>query len=171
MSAGAIREAINKITGNHMVDKVYCIEATVTSVNATARTCGCDVVTGRISSTFDDVRLMAVTDDGFLIIPTIGSNVSIIFSDFTYPYVSQYSGIDKIIFRGGDLGGIVKVVALTAKLNKLENLLNDLVIKYNVHVHPVIAVGSPSGLTVAIETGSLTPTVRLDIENTNITHG
>jgi hypothetical protein len=171
MSAGAIREAINKITGNHMADRVYAVDGIVLSVNPIARVCSCEIVNGRTNAIFDEVRLMANVDDGFLISPTVGSNVTIIFSDFTLPYIAQYSGIDKIIFRGGDLGGLVKVEALTTKLNNLENKVNSLLGKYNIHVHPVIAVGSLSGVTPLVESGILTPTIRLEIENSNISHG
>lgn len=171
MSDRSIRDAVNQIAGNHLADKVYAVNAIVNSVDESARTCVCQVVSGKANNIIPDVRLMASADDGFLVIPTIDSNVCIIISDYTDPYITQYSGIDKIIFRGGDLGGIVKVDPLTTKLNNLENLVNDLVVKYNSHVHPVVATGSPSGPVSVQETTVLTLTDRTEIENKNITHG
>lgn len=166
-----IREAVEKMSGTHLADKVYSIEAAVNSVDAKARTCVCTVVSGRANNTFYDVKLMSSVDDGFLIIPTVGSTVNIILSDYTDPYISQYSGIDSIIFRGGDLGGMVKVITLTAKLNNVENKVNDLITKFAAHVHPVIAVGSPTGPNATPVIGVLVPTQQTEIENKNITHG
>jgi hypothetical protein len=114
---------------------------------------------------------MASVDDGFLIQPEIESTVSVILSDFGEPYISQYSGIDKITFRGGDLGGLVKVAELTEKINNLENALNALFLKFNAHTHNVISVGAPSGPSILQETNNLVPTQRNEIENINITHG
>lgn len=73
----------------------------------------------------------------------------------------------------GSLGGLVEVANLTTKLNNLENLVNDLISKYNIHTH-ILTLSSGTGTaapTVSLETGTLTPTVRGDIENTHITHG
>jgi hypothetical protein len=67
---------------------------------------------------------------------------------------------------------VVKVIELTEKLNNLEQLLNDLVTKYNSHTHSGVSTGGGmSGVTTALETGTLTPTQRSEIENEQITHG
>ena len=73
-------------------------------------------------------------------------------------------------FNDGSLGGMVKVAALTAKLNNLENIVNDLVAKYNTHTH-ILTLTSGTGTaapTVTEETGTLTPTEQSDIENTAV---
>ena len=171
MSDRSIREAISILAGTHKMDKVYSVTAEVISINITARTCVCIQISGSASTTINDVLIMASVDDGFLIIPTVGSTVHIITSEGMEPYISQYSAIDKIIFRGGDLGGLVMIQPLINKLNTLENKLNDLMIKYNAHVHPVVSVGAPTGPCSILETGPLTPTILNDLENKNITHG
>ncbi len=74
-------------------------------------------------------------------------------------------------FNDGSLGGLVKVIQLTQKLNNLENLVNDLIAKYNSHTH-ILTLSSGTGTaapTATTETQTLTPTQRGDIENTKIT--
>lgn len=76
----------------------------------------------------------------------------------------------QVTVHGGKLGGVPKVIELTQKLNNLENLVNNLITLYNTHVHPVTAVGSPTGVTSELETGSLTPTEQKEIEDETFTH-
>jgi len=166
-----IKDAINILTGNNLSDRLYFIDAEVKTVDEQARTCVVIALSGKVGNEFT-ARLMASVDDGILAVPVVGSTVVISGSDFTIPAVIQYSEIEKIVFRGGDLGGMVKVIELTEKLNNLEELLNDLITKYNTHTHAGVTSGSSStAVTTAIETGTITPTQRADIENDKITHG
>ncbi len=50
---------------------------------------------------------------------------------------------ENIIFNGGDLNGLVVIQKLTDKLNELKDTVNDLITKYNTHVHVCAAPGSP----------------------------
>lgn len=77
----------------------------------------------------------------------------------------------KTIFNEGQLGGMVKVAELTQKLNNLENLVNNLITKYNSHTHILtLSTGTGSAApTTTTETGTLTPTQRADIENEKVT--
>ena len=170
MSARAIQEAIQILSGTHLADKLYFIDAEVNSVDEQARSCTVTALSGKVGSEYT-VRLMASVDDGLLMIPVVGSSVVVCSSDFVTGSIIQYSGIDHISIRGGDLGGLVKVIDLTEKLNNLENKLNSLILKYNTHTHNVTAVGSPTGPGLQPETGTLTPTQRADIENDKISHG
>lgn len=75
-------------------------------------------------------------------------------------------------FNDGALGGLVKVIDLTTKLNNLENKVNALLSAFNSHTH-ILTLTSGTGTaapTVAPVAGTLTPTVRGDIEDTKITH-
>lgn len=172
MSNTAVIQAIQQITKTRLSDKVYIAACTVNSVNVLARTCNCTAVDGKAEVDFPSVQLMAEVDDGELKIPTVGSTVLIAYSEYVLPFVLMYSSIDSIIFMGGDLGGMVKVIDLTTKLNNLENLVNDLVEKYNSHVHSGVTTGGGvSGATDLIESTTLMPTDRADIENINITQG
>lgn len=170
MSDRAIQEAIQILSGTHLSDKVYFIDATVKSVDEQARTCVVVALSGKAGNEFT-ARLMASVDDGVLIVPTVESTVAVSMSDFNTATIVQYSEVEKIVLRGGDLGGLVKVIELTEKLNNLENKLNSLVAKYNIHTHNVTAVGSPTGPGLQPESGALTPTQRSEIENDKINHG
>ena len=166
MSDRKIREAVQWLAGTKLNDTVHALDATVISVNEGERNCVCKAISGKAAFEVSGVQLMASVDDGILIIPAIDSNVKIIYSDYTTPYITQYSGIDKIIFRGGDLGGLVKVISTVSRLNLIETKVNSLLAAYNTHVHA--ANNTPTVSTVA---GNLTLTKRDDIENTNITQG
>lgn len=172
MNNTTVIQAIQQITKTRLSDKVYIAACTVNSVNALGRTCDCTAIDGKAEVNFPGVQLMAEVDDGELKIPAIGSTVIIAYSEYVLPFVLMYSSIDSIIFMGGDLGGMVKVIDLTTKLNNLENLVNDLVGKYNTHVHGGVTTGGGvSGITNLIESTTLTPTNQTEIENTKITQG
>jgi len=171
MSDRSVRELVQHLAGTHDNEKIYIVDAEVVTVNKESRTCNCISIGGNSNNELNDVRLMSNVDDGILIIPAVGSNVIIILTTFTEPFVACYGEVDSIIWRGGDLGGMVKVVELTKKLNNIEKLLNDLILKFNSHTHNVTAVGSPTGPNLNQETTTATLTVRKDIENENITQG
>jgi hypothetical protein len=78
----------------------------------------------------------------------------------------------EIKLNDGAMGGLVKVIQLTQKLNNLENKVNQLITAYNSHVHTGVTTGPGSSATTPTQvTGSLTPTQRADIENEKIVHG
>lgn len=168
-----IAEAIAQLSGTQLADKVYLIEATVDSVDANKRTCDVTPVSGKITASIPNVRLMATVDDGFLCLPKTDSHVVVLMSTYVKPLVVQFSEIDKIILRGGDLKGLVKIEDNVDRLNKIENLLNDLINKFNTHTHPlVLSMGTGvSNPTTSPETDTATLTTVDDIENKNITQG
>lgn len=57
--------------------------------------------------------------------------------------MSAHINRENIIFNGGDLNGLVVIQKLTDKLNELKDTVNDLITKYNTHVHVCAAPGSP----------------------------
>jgi hypothetical protein len=74
-------------------------------------------------------------------------------------------------FNEGNLGGLVKVIELTTKLNNLENKVNQLLTAFNSHTH-ILTLSTGTGTaapTSSQVSGTLTPTQRADIENTEIT--
>lgn len=131
------------------------------------------------------VRLRGITEDkgkGFLIIPKINSTVILGMIDSNNAFVSDYSDIekffihteegqkievkDKIKFNNGDLGGMVKVITLTQKLNNLENKLNEIIQLLKTHTHA-------SNGAISLELQSLSNVIqtnRSEIENENIIH-
>lgn len=171
MGDRTIQQAVQILSGTHLQDKTMIFDAVVVSVDQKKRTCVVTAVGGKSANTFT-ARLMAAVDDGILVLPTVGSTVGILMSTFVKPMVIMHSGVDQVILRGGDLGGLVRVIDLTTKLNAIEDKVNDLITKYNSHVHPGVTAGAGvTAPTASIEPGSLTRTVRTDIENKNINHG
>ena len=123
-----------------------------------------------------------------MLVPAVGSTVIVTYSKTNVPCVCLFSAIDQVViitgnsqviiqngliqFNDGSFGGLVKVVSLVEKLNNLENLVNDLIEKFNEHVHPGVQSGPGStGPTAALETDMLTPTEQSEIENTAVKHG
>jgi hypothetical protein len=83
----------------------------------------------------------------------------------------------EIMINDGAMGGLVKVIELTQKLNNLENKVNSIIAKYNSHTHTVATTGSATAQTgtaaptAATESETLTPTQRKDIENEKVKQG
>lgn len=173
MSASQIKTAIRELAGLNQTSNVRTFDAEVTSsVNETNRTCDVVMLGGKSSNTLT-VRLMASVDDGALFYPVVGSTVIVTMSDFVEPYISMYSEIEKIVWLGGDNGGVPLAKELTTKIKALEDLLNDLISKYNTHTH-VLTLSSGTGTaapTVTTETQTITPGIQQsDIEHKYITH-
>lgn len=112
-------------------------------------------------------------------IPKVNSNCLVCFRDgnigrpqilFVDQLLKKLVKCDSFVFNDGELGGLVKVIDLTEKLNNIEKLLNDLITKYNAHTHNVTAVGSPTGPSLAQETGTLVPTKQNEIEDEKVKH-
>lgn len=121
-----LSELIQTLAGTSLADTVYTFDAEVDSVDVDSRTCVCTVISGKAPVTLTGVRMMADLDDGLLIIPVQGSTVTLITSKYTEPYISSYSEVEKFIFMGGDLGGMVKVESVLASLNALEKDIQQL---------------------------------------------
>lgn len=149
-----ISEALRKIVGptNRNAFGILC---TVLSIDGA--TCVCEPVDG--SADIEDVRLQVEESSGIYIEPKIGSFVIVAMINDVEGYVAMFSEVDNIFLLDGSHGGLVRVIDLVAKLNALENKVNAL-ITWGLTVTPPF---SPSTL--------LTPTVRGDVENTNIVHG
>lgn len=169
----SIIESMQKLSGTQLSDAVSMVYAEVVSVDEDKYTCECEAIGGDAVTGIVNVALMAGVNDGFLLVPKIGSAVVLVMSKRYQPFIAQYSEIERIEMHGsaielndGSSGGLVKVIELTQKINALENLLNDLIAKYNLHVHA--ANGTP---TVSQETGIIIATQREEIENTTVVHG
>ena len=78
---------------------------------------------------------------------------------------------DVVEFNGGGLGGLVKVMDLTTKLNNLEHLVIDLVTMYNTHTHSGGTISGYTGVPAILETGTLSLTNAEEITNDRITQG
>lgn len=126
------------------------------------------------------VMLSAVTENanGLIIVPADGSNVVIASIDAPGEYTIikasdlvtvLLTGDIQVVFHGGENGGIPLSPNLVQRLNRLENIVNELISKYNSHTHTGVQTGGgTSGPTLAQETNTATLTQQGDIENTKI---
>ncbi len=146
-----IRTAIRKIAGNGS----QILQCEVVSVDIPNRTALVKYEAEYI------VKLMTSVGDGLLLIPEVGSSVSVLDGQ-----IIGYSDLDEIWLSGQQYGGLVKVSELVDKLNNLENKVNSVITTFNAHTHA--STGSPA---VPQLTGTLTPTTINDLENPDVKHG
>jgi len=159
---------LQEAAGVRNQDEVRLLICDVNSVDLDNRLCNVTTVTGTASVKFN-AQLSAGVSDGFIAEPEIDSQVFVLFSKYTKPFVLMYSDLISLSIKGGEFGGLVKVIELTTKINNLENKVNDIILAYNTLSLPVS--GSTAGPPVSQITPALTLTVRADIENTTIKHG
>ena len=176
MSDGQIRTMIREIAGTHLDDKAMLFDAEVTSVNQNERTCEVDIISGRYGGTIT-AKLMSTVGDGVLLIPSTGSTVTVCMSNEKGAFIVQYSDIESIVFMGGAYQGMPIVIdpndatkGLLAKINAIENLLNDLINNYNSHVHTGVQPGAgATGITSMVEMHTIaTLTKQTDISHPEI---
>lgn len=151
----------------------------VTSVNLTDLTCLCAPING--DADIVDVRLITDESKGFVIIPQVGSKVTVSFLNDSTAYVSQFSTLTEIRLNGTNYDGIVKVTDLVTKLNNLETRVNLIVADMFAFASaaaattttPVTGTSLSGFITPAFAnvTTPLTPTVKENLENTTVKHG
>src|ERR1035437_7470485 len=130
---GKAIKLIQMIARTYHVNFVDIVFGTVVagSYNSNARTISVTPVTGNSDTQIDDVNLQADQGDGELQVPSDGSTVVVCLSAILDPFVICGQDFDSIMWKGGNFGGLVKVKELTDKINAIEKLLNDLVIKFD----------------------------------------
>lgn len=176
-----IIESIQRITGvKNQFIKV--VSGSVLSVDKDEKTCRVLVEQDESEIEMPNVRLSSVANDGFTCYPAVESMVLIAVSDFMQPFVLMMSDLESIeatigqmqllmdedgfTFNDGMLDGLVKVNSLVTKLNNLENKVNTIITTFNAHVHA--ETGGTTSPTATPVSGTLTPTVKSDIENDKI---
>lgn len=168
-------QVIQRLSGTYLKDIINIYSCNVDSVDAPNRTCDCTPIGGDANTSLPGVLLCAENNNGFICFPSVNSTVIVALSTRNTAFVLLYSDIDSVQFMDGSLGGMVKVIDLVSKLNKLENKVNDIIAKHNAHIH--LAVDSVTSAPVTVSPtvsqiiGALTPTVRADVENDLITQG
>jgi hypothetical protein len=135
-------------------------------VDADARICSAQAISGKTTADLSEVLLMPVNDDGLLLVPTVGSTILVAYGKDVQPCVVMFSELDSatlwvngvITLKDGNLGGIPVVAGLLEALNAIQNAFNALNSKVN-------------GLAPTPVIPNLPLTQRTDIENLNVTHG
>ena len=74
------------------------------------------------------------------------------------------------VFNGGDFKGLIKIEELTEKLNDLKDTVNDLIQKFNTHVHPGVTIGAQATQATLTTQDDAEDFDKDDYEDTKITH-
>jgi hypothetical protein len=128
-----------------------------------------------------DVRLKAAVDeipdlftkDGLIQIPLEESTVlvAMIGNDPATRFILALSQVQQVIFYGGLNEGLIRIIPLIEKVNNLESKVNDIVTKFNAHTHAGVTTGAGvSGTTATPVVGSLTPTIKAELEDIKVLH-
>lgn len=145
------------------------IDGVITNVNSNY-TCDITVLGVPISGVPINVLIGSQTD--FYIVPKINTPCLVTFrdGDMQRPQIIQFHQADKVVFFQGLNGGMILINDMVQRMNNVENLLNDLIAKYNQHTH-ILTLTSGTGTaapTTTIETQTATLTQVSDIENQQI---
>lgn len=145
---------------------LVCDFGEVTSVDEKTFLCDIDI---EGKSPVYDVRLFCgdyntdAKGGGIVVIPEVGAQVLVIFFSTTVAFMLQCSKAKKIVFNGGELGGLVKIEELIKKINQLEDKLKN-------HQHGYIPYpggsAGPNPVLTISATGAVPPDVTLQFENT-----
>lgn len=162
-----IRQSIRGIVKTD--DVLYSVLCTVAEVDTAENTCNCEPIDG--SADLLDVKLMAQSANGFLIIPKAGSTVIVTMLNKYTGFVSMFSEVEEIQLNGKNFNGLVKIEDLITKLNNLETAFNSHITAYNLHTHLGVTVGSGATGITTPDTQQLTPTQQTELENTTVLHG
>lgn len=120
----ALREAIQQLAGTHLKDKVKFVDCNVDTINLDAGTCDATPIGEDASVQIININLESEVADGMLIVPVVGSTITVFYSTRNLPYILKYSDIDKVYYSGnlfqfgdGTYGGMVIASNLISQLN------------------------------------------------------
>lgn len=156
-----LRDNIKRLQGGQ---KISIWQGIVTEVNGI--TCTVDFGGFPVS----DIRLRAseAEQNGqMLIVPKVGTAVTVgsLSGDLTNLVVLKVDAVERIIINDGELGGLVNIIELTAKIN-------ELIDAFNTHTHLVNTTGSATAQTGTAQ-AIASPAIKLDkkdYEDITITH-
>lgn len=126
----------------------------------------CDVeIAGKASAVNARLGFASSGSQGLLVLPKEGSDVIVLWVSEMLPVVVAVAEPEKIVFRGGENGGLINIEALV-------DAVNGLIDKFNSHTHNVTTAGSATtqrGITDPI-TARVQSVRREDIEDELIKH-
>lgn len=173
--SGLISDALGKAIDYRTRGK-QVTEGIVTAVDMSDFTCSVKCSDNLFTGV--PLSVLVSTQGSILIKPEIDSHCLILFRDGSIqrPQLLMVDQIDKlyvtcneIIINGGGDGGIVLANNLVTRMNLIENAYNDLVSKFNAHVHSGVTTGpGSSGPTPTPETTVLIDTTANDIQSSTI---
>lgn len=170
----AFRQLLNEKIKGLATEQLTLVK--VKDVNEEKLTCTCILVSADIE-VYDVLLTPVVNQEAseITVIPEIGTLalMAIVSNDIRNCYLLSCQKSSKVIMRGGNYGGLVKVNELRDNLNKTTDLLKALVNVINGTPIPEPGSGSPSALQTALKTAIASYMLGTfdDIENNKILHG
>jgi hypothetical protein len=163
-----IKNAVEILAGKN--EEIYSIACNVSNVDKVKKICDCTPINGK--AIMYNVKLMSDDKTGFLLVPKNDSIVIVTMVNKYTGYVAMCSELDEIQLNGTNYDGLVKINDLVTKLNNLENKVNTIISTFNAHTHTGVTSGfSSTAVTPTLVAGTLTPTVKANLENTKVKHG
>lgn len=160
-----ISEIIKKLAGTSGNDNLQLLQGIVKSVDVLKQTCDVVNVNGKATLKYE-CQLNSGVSDGVIYEPKLESIVYFLVSKSSPPFIIQYSDVVNLSFLGDEHGGLVIVGKLVKRINKLENIVKDFIMKHNAHIHASNGIA-----TTNLQTEFPVLTKISDLENTNVTHG
>jgi len=161
-----IKNALKKLVAPN--GDAYSVICTVDSVDLAENTCYCVAKNG--TGDIQNVRLMALNTNGFLIVPEVGSDVMVSFMSDSSAYVSLFSDISEIQLNGENYLGLVKITELKTALNLLQTDINTL----KTAITALMAGYAPidGGVALAAFNAIVLGQINVSaLENTTVKHG
>lgn len=174
---GLMQAAIENVTRYHVVVEgtIQAVDADPTNPDSTF------TATVNVNGTPHynvPLKILIGSQAAVLAVPVVGTDCLMGFRDGTLgrPQIIDVDQVatwlitcGTVVYNGGKLGGMVKLLDLVSRLNLIENAFNAHITEYNTHTHISGAQGAPTGNPIIPSEQDLTPTERTDIENTKIT--
>ncbi len=184
-----IRKAVRQLAGTDLVDSVTAFDCTVVSVNEDEFTCVVDAIGDNATTEIPDVKLSSESNDGFTIIPAVGSTVTVVKTDRGLVYVSMFSDIDKVVivinntkltiedgqitFNDGTNNGLIKIDDLTTQIhNRYTILKNAMLAGFTATDVAITSLGGAAGSVTAYNAAiaTFTDLNKTAYEDTTIKH-
>lgn len=165
MSDRKIIESIQRLSGVQLSDKCYLAKGEVESYDIPSRTAVVTLIDGE-KQVEKTISLCPDVDDSIIILPTVGTNIWVVWSDYVPPFMAGFpSAFDKIIFGKQD-AGLPLTPEIVQRVNLIEEKVNQIINTFNAHVHTGVQTGSgSSAITPTQVSGTLDLTTNDNIES------
>jgi len=120
-------ESISTLAGTKNINQNYIFQAEVLSVDEPNRKCSISATTLQSTEITMNADLCLLGNTGLVVIPSVGSNVLVMYSKTVNPCIIQHSFIDKILLNGDENGGLVLANELKTQLDKTNEVVNAIV--------------------------------------------
>ena len=116
------------------------------------------------------VRLTAIQGSGqFIVFPEVGTLLlAARILNVNKWVMITCDGVSEVWLRGDEYDGLIRIDILTTKLNELQGEINNIVTKYNTHIHPTTSGTISTTVTQASGVSGFNAD---NYKNTKVKHG